>query len=123
MGTIVSDSLAPRRFAMRVLGFFAATATLIAAIGIFGVMMYSVRQRSREIGIRLALTLAGIVLGLMGTTALTHSLNTFVFGVKALDPLTLVTGCALLIVITLVACFLPAWRAKHIDPVELFRSE
>jgi predicted permease len=141
MDSIVSDSLASRRFAMLVLGFFATTALLLAAIGIYGVMAYFVNQRVREIGVRMALgarpgdvlklvvrrgmslALIGVVLGVAASLGLTRLLSGLLFGVRAGDPLTLGVFTVCLAVVALLANFIPARRATRIDPTVALRYE
>jgi putative ABC transport system permease protein len=141
LDSVVSESLASRRFAMRLIVFFAATALLLAGVGIYGVMAYFVSQRTREIGIRvalgaaprhisrlilgrgMALTAAGIVLGIIGAAALTRFLATLIFGVAPMDPLTFVMGAAVLGGVALAACYIPARRAMRVDPMVALRYE
>lgn len=138
---VVSNSLAPRRFAMEVLGFFALTALLLSAIGVYGVMAYFVSRRAREIGIRiaigaqprdifrlilgrgLALTALGIGLGLIGALGLLRLLNSIVYGVSSIDPITFFGGAMLLSLVALAACYVPARRAMRVDPVMTLRDE
>jgi putative ABC transport system permease protein len=139
--SIISDSLAPRRFAMQILGFFAATAMLLAAIGIYGVMAYFVSQRVREIGVRMALgaqradvmklivwkgmslALAGVTAGLVAAFALTRLISRLLFDVSATDPLTLVAFTALLGFVAFLANYIPANRAAKVDPMVALRYE
>ncbi len=139
--SVVSESLASRRFAMRVIAFFAGTALLLAGVGIYGVMAYFVSQRTREIGIRvalgaapshisrlilgrgMALTAAGIAIGIIGAAALTRFLATLIFGVAPMDPLTFVMGAAVLAGVALAACYIPARRAMRVDPMVALRYE
>ena len=141
LDSVVIDSLAARRFAMLLLAFFAATAMILASIGIYGVMAYYVTQRMREIGIRIALgakpqdvmslvvgrgvwlTVAGIVIGVVGAALLTRSLESLVFGVKPFDPVTLAAGAVVLVAVGAAACFVPARRAMRVDPVMVLRAE
>lgn len=141
LNSVVSESLASRRFAMRLLVFFAATALLLAGVGIYGVMAYFVSQRTREIGIRvalgaaprhisrlilgrgMALTAAGIFLGVIGAAALTRFLATLIFGVAPMDPLTFVLGALVLGGVSLAACYIPARRAMRVDPMVALRYE
>ncbi len=139
--SVIADSLGSRRFAMQVLGFFAATALLLAAIGIYGVMAYFVSQRVREIGVRMALgaqradvlklvvrqgmvlALAGVVVGFLAALALTHLMAAMLFGVSARDPLTLTMLTFLLAAVALLANLIPARRAAMVDPIVALRYE
>jgi len=141
MDSIVSDSLASRRFAMLVLGFFAVTALLLAAIGIYGVMAYFVNQRVREIGVRMALgaqpgdvlklvvrrgmalALTGVVLGIVASLGMTRLISGLLFGVRAGDPLTLGIFTICLASVALLANYIPARRATKIDPTVALRYE
>ncbi len=141
MEELFSDVVAPRRFSAVLIGVFAALALLLAAVGIYGVMSYTVGQRTREIGIRMALgaqpgnmlrfvmcrgarlALAGIVLGLAGSLALTRYLATLLFGVQATDPITFTGVAALLLIVALLACYMPARRAMRVDPILALRHE
>ncbi len=136
MESYLSDSVAPRRFNLRLLTIFSVAALLLAATGIYGLISYSVAQRTPEIGIRLALgatrknifrmilgqglrlVLVGLVLGLAGAFALTRLIRSLMFGVTPSDPLTFVAVSLLLIVITLAAGGLPALRATRLDPLK-----
>ena len=134
MDDVVANSLGTRRVSMQLFAVFAIAALLLAAIGIYGVMAYSVTQRTHEIGIRMALgaqkadvlalvirqgmtlTVIGVVVGLAGAFALTRLLTNLLFGVAATDPLTFVAIPLLLLFVALVACYLPARRAARLDP-------
>ncbi|HSB29570.1 MAG TPA: ABC transporter permease [Pyrinomonadaceae bacterium] len=137
----LSESLARRRFAMVALGVFAGFAFLLAVIGIYGVISYSVAQRTSELGIRLALgarqvdvlrlvlsagvklALIGIGVGLVLSFAVTRFLSGLLFGVRATDLLTFSALSVLLIVVSLLACYLPARRATKVDPLVALRYE
>jgi putative ABC transport system permease protein len=137
---LVADSVARPRFYTSLLVLFAATALVLAAVGIFGVMSYSVAQRSREIGIRLALgaargqvmtrivgravalAAAGAALGVVGTLALARVIQSLLFEVPVLDPLTLAAVVGVLSASAALASYLPARRAAGIDPVIALRE-
>jgi predicted permease len=139
--SMVTDSMATRRFAMILLGSFAALALLLACIGIYGVMAYLVSQRTQEVGIRMALgaqrgdvlllvfrngaklALVGVALGLGGAIALTRQMGSLLFDVSPTDPLILSAAGALLVVVALTACIIPARRAASIDPMRALRTE
>ena len=141
MEQIISGSLAERRFTMLLLIIFAATALLLAAVGIYGVMSYAVTRRSHELGIRAALgasrgEIVGLVLrqgmklaaigmaaGLVAALALTRLMAGLLYGVRPADPATLVAVALLLGGIALVACYIPARRATAVDPVVALRCE
>jgi putative ABC transport system permease protein len=141
MEELISASLGQRRFAMQVVGLFGVVALLLAGIGIYGVMAYLVTQRTREIGIRLALgasagdinrwvlkqgmrlTLAGLAVGLLGALAMTRLLRGLLYGVAATDLLTYAGLTALLAGVSLLACYLPARRAMNVDPMIALRYE
>jgi putative ABC transport system permease protein len=141
MGEYVADSVSPRRSNAMLLTFFAAVALVLAAVGIYGVIAYSVSQRTQEIGIRLALgarrsdiirlvvgnglvlVLTGIVIGLAGAMALTRVLTSLLYGVSATDPV-IFAGVSLgLVAVTLLASYIPARRAARVDPMIALRSE
>ena len=141
MNQVMSEWVSRSRFNTLLLGLFAALATLLSAVGIFGVMNYSVALRTREIGLRLAvgaqprqvlllilkqgllLTIVGVVLGLAAAFALTRLLSGLLFGVTAVDATTFTTISLLLVIVSLVACYLPARRAMRIDPLQALRYE
>jgi len=137
----VSASASPSRLNAVLLGTFAAVALLIAAIGVYGVLSYSVNQRIREIGVRVALgaqsgnvvrlvvgegmrvALAGIAVGVLGALGLRQALSTLLFGIEPHDPPTFAAVALTLAAIALVACLLPARRAARIDPMVALREE
>ena len=137
----ISDSLAPRRFAMILLATFAGLALLLASIGIYGVISYIVGQRSNEIGVRMALgakpqdilhlvladggklVLMGTAIGLVAAFGLSRLMKGFLYGVDAADPLTFAAVAVLLSLVALAACYVPARRATRVDPVIALRYE
>jgi len=139
--TLVEDSLSQPRFAMLLLASFGVLALLLASIGMYGVISYSVMQRTQEIGIRMALgaerrkvfamvlgqgaRLAGlgIAFGLVAALGLTRIMASFLFGVRPTDPLTFAAVSLLLVGIALLACYLPARRATRVDPMVALRHE
>ena len=132
---LVDESIAQPKFRTFLLGVFSAVAMMLAAIGIYGVVAYSVSQRTREIGIRMALgaqrrdvlklvvrqglvlTLVGIALGVIGALALTRIISNLLFGVSATDPATFIGVSLFLVLVSLLACYWPARRASKINPV------
>jgi putative ABC transport system permease protein len=141
MEEVIADSVAPRRFNMLLLGLFASVALLLAAIGIYGVISYSVSRRTQEIGIRMALgagrrdvvrlvvrqgmapAVIGLALGLAGAFGLTRLMTSLLFGVSATDPVVFGLTTGLLGAVALAACWLPAWRAARVDPLIALRYE
>ncbi|HYL65438.1 MAG TPA: ABC transporter permease [Candidatus Methylomirabilis sp.] len=141
MGTVISASLAQPRIITQITGLFAGFALLLAGIGIYGVIAYSVSIRKQEMGIRLALgarpsdilrlvvgqgmriTLIGVVLGVVFSLALTRLLASLLFGVRATDPLVFSAAAIVLLVTALFACSLPALRATRVDPIVVLRCE
>jgi putative ABC transport system permease protein len=133
---VVMNSLGTRRVSMQLFAVFACAALLLAAVGIYGVMAYSVTQRTQEIGIRMALgaqksdvlgmvirqgmtlSVIGVVVGLAGAFGLTRLIANLLFGVEATDPLTFVAIPLLLLFVALVACYLPARRAARLNPIK-----
>jgi predicted permease len=137
---LVDKSVSPRRFLVMLLGGFAAFALVLASLGIYAVISYSVNQRVQEIGIRMALGASpaelqrrillrtfglaalGLALGVAASRALSNTLGSLLFGVTSGDPVTYVGVGALLIVVAAVAGYIPAWRASRIDPMAALRS-
>jgi predicted permease len=141
MRDYISDSVAQRRFTSLLVSVFAAAGLLLATVGLFGLISYSVEQRRTEIGIRIAvgaergdiismvlrsgvtLALAGIVIGLAGTLALSSVLKSQLFGVSATDPITFIGVALGLVAVATAACYIPAWRAANADPLVALRNE
>ncbi len=135
------DQVAQRRFQTLLLSLFASLAVILSAIGVYGLMHYSVTQRTHEIGVRMALgaqplevirlilgqggriALAGILIGVAGALSIGRVLNSLLFGVTATDPVTFVVVTLLLCIIALVACYIPARRAIRVDPIVALRYE
>ena len=141
MEEYLSTSVAAPRFSTTLLTIFAGVALVLTMVGLYGVMSYSVAQRRNEIGIRLALGAQsrdvlvmivkqgslliglGLLIGLSGAFALTRLIASMLFGVTAKDPLTFTAVGALLAAVALLACYVPAWRATKVDPMEALRYE
>ena len=140
MEQVVDETLVTRRFAMLLLAIFAGLALFLAGVGLYGVISYSVAQRTREIGLRmalgaqggdvvrmvvrrgLALAAIGLAVGVAAALAVTRFLSSLLFSVPPTDPLTFVSIAALLAAVACVASFLPAWRAARVDPMEALRE-
>jgi predicted permease len=137
----IADSLGERRLALRMVSSFGIAALSLATIGIYGVLAYSVAQRRREIGIRMALGssrggatwlvtqqaatmfVSGLVLGGLASLAAGHAVRSFLFGVHSLDPLTIAMTAGVLMVVCMGAAAIPACRAARVDPAEILRAE
>jgi putative ABC transport system permease protein len=138
--SVVDRAVTPRRFILMLLGGFAWVALVLAAVGIYGVVSYSVSQRAHEIGIRLALgaspgdvqaqvlaktlklTALGMVVGSLGAIAASRLMSPLLYGIGANDPLTLVATVLVLALIAALAGYLPALRASRTDPAAVLRS-
>jgi ABC-type antimicrobial peptide transport system permease subunit len=141
MQDVVAESLTPQRFNMMLLAGFAALALLLAAVGIYSVLAYSVRQRVKEIGVRIALgarlgdvlrlvilqgmkpTGIGLVMGVAVSLMLTRVVSNMIYGVSPRDTITYVGVSFLLGTIALMATLIPAWRATRVDPMRTLRDE
>jgi len=141
MQQVVGESTARNDFNMTLLTIFASVALVLAAIGLYGLMAYSVQQRTQEIGVRMALganpgqvrrmvvlqgmrlNLIGVILGIVASLALTRLMKSMLFGVTPWDPATIVIVVLLLISVTLLAAYLPARRASRVDPIVALRYE
>jgi ABC-type antimicrobial peptide transport system permease subunit len=141
MSELVSQAIARRRFQTTLLTLFSGTATFLAVVGIYGLLAYSVRQRTPEIGIRMALGSSkvrvarlilreglgllgtGLLLGLAMAVACTRLLAGFLYDVPTIDPVTFSLVPVFLVVATLAACLIPSWKATAVDPMNALRHE
>ena len=141
MDQIIARSVADRRFALELLGVFAAVALLLAAIGIYGVMSYAFSQRTHEVGIRMALgaqradilrmalsegmriVVIGLAAGLVGAAIMTRLFRSMLFDVAPSDPITLLSAAAVLAAVAFFACYIPAQRATRVDPLVALRED
>ncbi len=141
LAQVMSDSLKARRFNLTLVGVFAGTALLLAMAGLYGVMAYAVSQRTGEFGVRTALgaspgnilrlvlgqgiatALTGVAIGLAGALVLTRTLQSLLFGLSATDPLTFLVVALALVLVALLACYVPARRAAGVDPMVALRYE
>jgi putative ABC transport system permease protein len=137
---LLAASVAPRRFALVVTGAYALTALGLAALGIYAVLSVATRQRTREIGVRLALgasprtvtwlvlrhgavlAAAGLIVGLLGATLVARLIRNQLFATEPLDPITIVGVATLVAAVTIAACLVPARRATRVDPVSALRE-
>jgi putative ABC transport system permease protein len=137
----VAQTYGTLRFPMTLLWIFAALALVLSAIGIFGVMQYTVSRRTQELAIRMALgadrpmvlrlvlreglrvALTGAVIGLVAALGLSRVMSGYVYGVQSTDPLTFAAAALLLILAALAACCVPAWRATQVEPIQALRIE
>jgi ABC-type antimicrobial peptide transport system permease subunit len=141
MNTRLNQSMSDRRYPMTLLAGFAALAVILASVGIYGVLSYIVGQRTREIGVRMALgarggdvlrmvlgnglrlTLLGVVLGGLGAALAGRALGKLLYGITPTDPVTFAAVSLLLTAIAAIACYLPARRATRVDPMIALRAE
>ena len=141
MEEVAAESTSQPRFRAELVGLFAVLALTLAAVGVYGVLAFSVGQRAREFGIRMALgahgadvlrlvlsgalkmTAGGVAIGLVAAAALTRFLSTLLFAVTPLDAATFLSTAGVLIVVALAACAAPAWRATRVDPAVTLRQE
>lgn len=141
MEHVLRDWVAPRRFLMTVLVSFGAIALILACVGLYSVLAYSVTLRTREIGVRVALgaepksviglvlrqgawmIVIGIAAGLAGASALTRFMQSIIFGVSTFDAATFVSVTVAMVLVAVLASYLPAMRAARIDPMEALRTE
>jgi putative ABC transport system permease protein len=137
----VSTSISPRRFNALLLAMFAGLALMLAAVGIYGVIAFSVAQRTHEIGVRMALgaqagqllwlvigegmslALVGIVIGVAGALGVMRFIRSFLFHVSATDPVTFTAVALLLTVVAFLACYIPARHAMRVDPMVALRYQ
>ncbi len=141
MNDIIARSLLQKKFTMLLLSIFAGAALLLAAIGLYGVISYSVAQRTRELGIRVALgaqrsdvlrlilrqgmtlVAAGVIFGIAASLGLTRLMATLLYGISATDPITFFALSMTLLFVAFLACFVPARRATRVDPMVALRYE
>ncbi len=141
LDAIVDESMAERRFSMLLLGLFALVALFLAAVGLYGVVSYTVGQRTQEIGLRMAigaapwqvlrmvvgggmkLALVGVALGVAGSLALANLVASMLFGVTAFDPASYAATAIVLLAVAMLACYVPARRAMRVDPIIALRQE
>ena len=141
LSEMVAQTYGTLRFPMMLVWIFAALALVLSSIGIFGVMSYTVSRRTQELAIRMALgadrttllrlvlreglrmTLTGVAIGLAAAMALSRVMAGYVYGIKSTDPLTFAAAALLLMLAALAACYIPARRAMHVDPMRALRIE
>jgi putative ABC transport system permease protein len=139
--SVIAEAVAQPRFAMTLVGTFALLALVLAVVGLYGVIAYSVSQRTREIGVRIALgarprdvvtlvvrqgfilVLIGIVIGVAAAVGVTRAIRSLLFGVTSTDTLTFVVAGTLIALVAALACYIPARRAALIDPVVALRAD
>jgi putative ABC transport system permease protein len=141
MNDMIARTLLQKKFTMLLLSIFAGAALLLAAIGLYGVISYSVAQRTRELGIRIALgaqrgdvlrlilrqgmtlVAAGVIFGIAASLGLTRLMGTFLYGISANDPITFFALSTALVFVAFIACWLPARRASIVDPIVALHAE
>ena len=141
LADIVSESVAERRFSMLLLGLFAFVALFLAAVGLYGVVAYTVGQRTQEIGLRMAigaapgqvmrmvigggmkLAILGVVIGTAAALGLAEYVASLLFGVTPFDPASYAATAGVLLAVAAIACFVPARRAMRVDPIVALRQE
>ncbi len=141
MDELVTEAVASTRFTLTLISIFAGIALLLASIGLYGVISYSVRQRTREIGVRIAfgadeknivrlvvgrgmaLGLMGVGVGIVAAFVATRTVSSLFYGVSAIDPITFLGIPLLLVAVTVIASYVPARRAMRVDPVQALRDE
>ena len=141
LADVIGESVAERRFAMLLLGIFALVALFLAAVGLYGVVAYGVNQRTQEIGLRMAigaepgdvlrmvvgggmkLATIGVVIGIAGALALASLIASMLYGVTAFDPVSYAVTASVLLVVSALACWIPARRAMRVDPLVALRQE
>jgi len=140
LDALVGDSLLARRLTMQMMSLFGLVALALAALGLYGVVAYSVTERAHDLGVRVALgasprdiselvvrggfrlALAGITIGLVGAGAASRLLTSLLYGVEPLDPATYAAGAGLLVAVSVLATWIPARRAMRVDPIEALRE-
>ena len=138
---LVDDSMSDSRFAMIALGGFSLLSLILASIGLYGTMSYSVQQRTQEIGVRMALgaqrsgifrlvilqavgtTCAGIAIGLVIAVSVAFAMRRFLYGISTIDPLTFLTAPVILLAVTILASYMPSRRATQVDPMVSLRND
>ena len=141
LAEVVDESVAERRFSMLLLALFALVALFLAAVGLYGVVSYTVGQRTQEIGLRMAigaapsqvlrmvvgggmkLAIIGVAVGIAASLALANLVASLLFGVTPFDPVSYAATASILLAVAALACFVPARRAMRVDPIIALRQE